>query len=161
MRWVRLLSGLGALLLLWAAAPAYGVGNLVMKCPVCDHVDVDGHGLAPNATVILVIRDLRSGQEVLPETPVRTDGSGSFSREIEMDLAKHPSLAGTVYRKNGTDFVLAAHSRAQAPAHCSRAASLPYTGSRSELSAVLAGGLLAAGGVLLLVTRRRAGPAGP
>lgn len=158
MRWFRLLPGLAVLLVLWAA-PAYAAGDLVMNCPVCDHVDVDGHGLTPNATVTLVILDVRTGQKVLPDTRVTTDGSGSFSREFDVDLAKHPSLIGTVYRKDGTDFVLAAHSRAQAPAHCRRASSLPYSGSRSGLSAVTAGGLLAVGGLLLLVTRRRAGPA--
>jgi LPXTG-motif cell wall-anchored protein len=51
--------------------------------------------------------------------------------------------------------VLAAHTRAQAPAHCAKAASLPYSGSRSGIAAVAAGVLLAVGGALLLVTRRR------
>src|SRR5512132_324080 len=52
------------LLLLWAA-PASGAEALVMKCPVCDHVDVDGSGLEPNATLSLTITDVTSGQDVL------------------------------------------------------------------------------------------------
>jgi LPXTG-motif cell wall-anchored protein len=160
MRWSRSLLGLAALMLL-LATPAYGVGSLRMSCPRCDHVDVEGHGLQPNATLILVIRDVRSGQEVVPETNVTTDGSGSFSGEYDVDLSKHPLLVGSVYDQAGTDVELAAHTRASAPPHCSRAASLPYSGSPSGSSAALAGGLLGAGGLLLLVTRRRARPAGP
>jgi LPXTG-motif cell wall-anchored protein len=56
---------------------------------------------------------------------------------------------------NGNTLVLAAHTRASAPAHRRRNASLPYTGSDSSLAAGTAGGLLAVGGLLLLVTRRR------
>jgi len=130
-----------------------------MNCPRCDHVDVEGHGLAPNATLILVIRDVRNGQEVVPETNVTTDGSGSFAGEYDVDLSKHPLLLGSVYDQAGTDVELAAHTRASAPPHCTRDAALPYSGSPSARSAALAGGLLGAGGLLLLVTRRRARPA--
>jgi hypothetical protein len=160
MRWSRSLLGLAALTLL-VAAPAYGAGALEMNCPRCDHVDVEGHGLKPNATLLLVIRDVRSGQEVIPETKVTTDGSGSFKGEYDVDLAKHPLLLGSVYDQAGTDVELAAHTRAQAPAHCSRAASLPYSGSPSGRSAALAAGLLGAGGLLLLVTRRHVPTANP
>jgi len=130
-----------------------------MNCPRCDHVDVEGHGLRPNATLVLVIRDVRSGQEVVPETNVTTDGSGSFAGEYDVDLSKHPLLLGSVYDQAGTDVELAAHTRASAPPHCTRDAALPYSGSPSARSAALAGGLLGAGGLLLLVTRRRARPA--
>jgi len=160
MRWSRSLLGLAVLMLL-AAAPAYGVGSLTMNCPRCDHVDVEGHGLQANATLILVIRDVRSGQEVVPETRVTTDGSGSFAGEYDVDLNKHPLLLASVYNQAGTDVELAAHTRASAPPHCTRAASLPYSGSPSARSAALAGGLLGAGGLLLLLTRRRPRPAGP
>jgi hypothetical protein len=160
MRWSRLLFGLGTLTLL-LAAPAYGAGSLEMNCPRCDHVDVAGNGLEPNATLTLVIRDVRSGQEVVPETKVTTDGSGGFSGEFDVDLNKHPLLLGSVYNLEGTNLELAAHTRAQAPAHCRRAVSLPYSGSPSGLSAALAGGLLGVGGLLLLATRRRARHAGP
>jgi LPXTG-motif cell wall-anchored protein len=68
-------------------------------------------------------------------------------------------LLGNLYERGGSSMVLAAHTRAQAPAHCARSASLPYSGSRSGLSAVAGGVLLAVGGALLLVTRRR-DPAG-
>jgi LPXTG-motif cell wall-anchored protein len=90
---------------------------------------------------------------------VTTDSSGSFSREFDMDLAKHPSLLANLYEQSGDNLVLAAHANASAPAHCRRDASLPYTGSRAGLSAGAAGGLLAVGVGLLLVTRRRSGSA--
>jgi LPXTG-motif cell wall-anchored protein len=157
MRFVRSLV-VAMLLLLWAA-PASGAEELTMECPVCDHVDVAGRGLEPNATLTLVITDVRSGQDVLPATRVTTDSAGSFSREFDMDLAKHPSLLGNLYERNGDTLVLAAHANASAPAHCRRDASLPYTGSHAGLSGGAAGGLLAVGAVLLLVTRRRSGSA--
>lgn len=141
-------------LLLWAA-PASGAEELVMKCPVCDHVDVDGHGLEPNATLSLTITDVRSGQDVLSGVRVTTDGSGSFSREFDMDLARHPALLANLYEPSGSTLVLAAHANAQAPAHCRRDASLPYTGASSGRSAGVAAGLLGVGALLLLVTRRR------
>jgi len=158
MRWSRSLPVLVALMLL-LAAPAYGAGSLKMNCPRCDHVDVEGHGLQANATLILVIRDVRSGQEVVPETRVTTDGSGGFAGEYDVDLNKHPLLLASVYDQAGTDVELAAHTRASAPPHCTRAASLPYSGSPSARSAALAGALLGAGGLLLLLTRRRVRPA--
>jgi hypothetical protein len=159
MRWSRPLLGVAVLVLL-LAAPAYGAGALEMRCPRCDHVDVEGHGLEPNATLILVVRDVRSGQEVVPETRITTDGSGSFSGEYDVDLRKHPLLLGSVYNQAGTDVELAAHTRAQAPAHCAREASLPYSGAPSARGAALAVGLLGAGGLLLLLTRGRARTAG-
>ncbi|HEV2929947.1 MAG TPA: LPXTG cell wall anchor domain-containing protein [Propionibacteriaceae bacterium] len=157
MRFIRSLI-LAALLLLWAV-PAAGAEVLEMECPVCDHVDVAGHGLEPNATLTLTITDVKSGQTVLPETRVTTNSSGSFSREYDMDLAKHPSLLANLYESNGNTLVLAAHANASAPAHCRRDASLPYTGSGAGLSAGVAGGLVAMGAVLLLATRRRSGSA--
>ena len=75
----------------------------------------------------------------------------------EMDLAKHPTLLANLYEPSGSTLVLAAHANAEAPAHCRRDRSLPYTGSHTGLTAWAAAGLLAAGGVLLLVTRRRSG----
>jgi LPXTG-motif cell wall-anchored protein len=144
------------LLLLWAV-PASGAEVLEMECPVCDHVDVAGHGLEPNAGLTLTITDVKSGQTVLPETRVSTDSSGSFSREFDMDLAKHPTLLANLYEPSGSTLVLAAHATASAPAHCRRDASLPYTGSHFGLSAGAAGGLLAVGVGLLLIARRRSG----
>jgi LPXTG-motif cell wall-anchored protein len=154
MRIVRSLV-LGALLLLLMAIPAAGAEELTMECPVCDHVDVAGRGLEPNATLVLTISDVKSGQTVLPETRVTTNSSGRFSREFDMDLAKHPALLGNLYEQNGSTLVLAAHTNAQAPAHCRRDASLPYTGSRTGLLAGTAGALLVMGGLLVLVARRR------
>jgi LPXTG-motif cell wall-anchored protein len=156
MRRLRLSLGLAALLLLWAT-PGQGAETLEMNCPVCDHVDVAGHGLEPNTALTLVIRDVRTGQTVLPQTQVTTDGSGSFEREFDMDLARHPSLLADLYERSGTTLVLAAHTGAQAPAHCKRVTSLPYTGAATTSTGMVAGGLLAAGGLLLLATRRRTG----
>jgi LPXTG-motif cell wall-anchored protein len=158
----RFISLLGpAVLTLLLAAPAHGAESFVMSCPVCDHVDVEAKGLKPNTALTLEIRDVRTGQPVIPNlTTVTTDQSGSFSREFPMDLAKHPLLVGSLYNRNGADLVLAAHTTAQAPAHCKRATTLPYTGSSPRLAA-LAGTLLGVGGLLVLATRRRARPASP
>jgi len=154
---MRLLRSLAlAALLLLVAVPAQGAEELTMECPVCDHVDVSGRGLEPNATLTLVITDVRTGQDVLPETRVTTDGSGAFSGEYDMDLAKHPALLANLYEPNGNELALAAHANAQAPAHCRRDAALPYTGSATARSAATAAGLLVAGALLLLATRRRA-----
>jgi hypothetical protein len=158
MRWSRSLPVLVVLMLL--AAPAYGAGSLKMTCPRCDHVDVEGSGLQANATLILVIRDVRSGQEVVGETRITTDGSGSFAGEYDVDLNKHPLLLASVYDQAGSDVELAAHTRASAPPHCRRDASLPYSGAPSTGVAALAVALLGAGGLLLLLTRRRPGSAG-
>jgi hypothetical protein len=160
MRWSRSLPALVVLMLL-LAAPAYGVGSLRMSCPRCDHVDVEGHGLQANASLVLVIRDVRSGQEVVPETTITTNGSGSFSGEYDVDLTRHPLLLASVYDQAGSDVELAAHTRASAPPHCRRAASLPYTGWPAAGSAALAAVLLGGGGVLLLLGRRRPRRAGP
>jgi LPXTG-motif cell wall-anchored protein len=154
MRFVRPLA-LASFLLLLAAVPATGAEQLTMECPACDHVDVEGSGLEPNATLTLTISDVKSGQIVLPKTQVTTDSSGSFAREFDMDLARHPALLGNLYEASGGTLVLAAH--ANAPSHCRRDASLPYTGSSTGLSAGTAAALLTAGGLLLLVTRRRSG----
>jgi LPXTG-motif cell wall-anchored protein len=148
---------LAAFLLALVAAPAAGAEELTMECPVCDHVDVAGRGLEPNATLTLTITDVKSGQDELPETRITTDSSGSFSREFDMDLNKHPALLGNLYEQNGNTLVLAAHANASAPAHCRRDASLPYTGPQTGRSAGTAAALLTVGGALLLVTRRRSG----
>ncbi len=156
MRFFRSLI-LATFLLLWAV-PASGEEVLTMTCPVCDHVDVAGRGLEPNATLTLTISDVKSGQTVLPETRITTDSSGNFAREFDMDLTKHPSLLGNLYEQNGSTLVLAAHANASAPAHCRRDASLPYTGPQAGRSTGIAAALLTVGGLLLLVTRRRSGP---
>jgi LPXTG-motif cell wall-anchored protein len=153
MRLCRSLLLAGLLLLL--AVPAHGAEELEMECPVCDHVDVSGRGLEPNTTVTLVIVDVRSGQTVLPETRVQTDGAGSFEREFDMDLTRHPSLLANLYEAKGSTLVLAAHTNATAPAHCRRATSLPYTGSSPWPTAGTATALLVVGALLVLAGRRR------
>jgi LPXTG-motif cell wall-anchored protein len=156
MRIVRSLI-LATCLLVLVAVPAVGAEQLTMVCPVCDHVDVAGRGLEPNATLVLTITDVRTGQTVLPKTRITTDSSGTFSREFDIDLAQHPSLLGNLFEQNGNTLVLAAHTRVNAPAHCERDASLPYTGSSTGPAAAVAGGLLTAGAMLLLAARRRSG----
>ena len=118
MRRLRLALGLAAALLLWAA-PGYGAETLTMTCPVCDHVDVSGAGLEPNARLTLVIRDVRTGQKVIPDMPVVASASGEFEREIDLDLSKYPALLADLYEKNGSTLVLAAHTNAEAPATAS------------------------------------------
>ena len=98
MRFFRSLLLAALLLVLWAV-PASGAEVLTMACPVCDHVDVAGRGMEPNATLTLTITDVKSGQTVLPETRITSDSSGSFSREFDMDLAKHPALLGNLYER--------------------------------------------------------------
>ena len=158
MRRLRPALGLAAVLLA-VAAPGYGAETLTMECPVCDHVDVSGDGLEPNARLTLVIRDVRSGQKVVPDMAVTADGAGSFEREIDLDLSRHPALLADLYERNGDVLALAAHTNAQAPSHCRRDVALPYTGNRTGTTAALAGGLLAVGGLLLLAGRRRSGAA--
>src|SRR4029453_16460545 len=106
-------------------------------------------------TLTLTITDVTSGQDVLSGARVTTDGSGSFSREFDVDLAKHPTLLANLYETSGSTLVLAAHAKAHAPAPRRRAASLPYTGSSTGRSAGAAAGLLGVGALLVLVTRRR------
>jgi LPXTG-motif cell wall-anchored protein len=158
MRRLRLALGLAAVLLGWAA-PGYGAETLTMNCPVCDHVDVAGAGLEPNARLTLVIRDVRTGQKVVPDMAVVASASGEFEREIDLDLSRYPALLADLYEKNGSTLVLAAHTNAEAPAHCKRDVSLPYTGAGTGTTAAVAGGLLGAGGLLLLAGRRRSGAA--
>jgi LPXTG-motif cell wall-anchored protein len=159
MRRLRLALGLAVVLLVWAA-PGYGAETLTMNCPVCDHVDVSGAGLEPNARLTLVIRDVRTGQKVTPDMPVVASASGEFEREIDLDLSKYPALLADLYERSGATLVLAAHTNAQAPAHCRRDVALPYTGAGSGPAAAAGTGLLVAGGLLLLAARRRAGAAG-
>ena len=156
MRRLRLALGLAVALLLWAA-PGYGAETLTMTCPVCDHVDVSGAGLEPNARLTLVIRDVRTGQKVATDMPVTASASGEFEREIDLDLSKYPALLADLYEKNGSTLVLAAHTNAEAPAHCKRDVALPYTGAGTGPAAAVGAGLLVAGGLLLLAGRRRPG----
>ena len=56
--------------------------------------------------------------------------SAYIARRILLML---PTLLGNLFEQNGNTLVLAAHTRASAPAHCGRDASLPYTGSHTGL----------------------------
>jgi hypothetical protein len=154
MRWFSSVLAMLACLLV-AAAPAVGAERFEMSCPTCDHIDAEGHGLTANATLVVVIRDVRTGQRVNPtHATVRTDSGGNFSAEYDVRLADHPAVEGAVYNQDGANLVLAAHTRFSAPAHCLKnGKTLPFTGSRTDLLATTAIALLAAGVVLLLTTR--------
>jgi LPXTG-motif cell wall-anchored protein len=156
MRWFAAVLSLVACLLM--AAPALAAESFVMDCPNCDHIDAAGKGMEPNAVLVVNIKDLRTGEHVIPETTtVRTDASGSFSAEFDVDLAAHPSTEGSVYDRDGTSLVLAAHTRFSAPAHCARTTSLPRTGAATRALAVLGTALVAGGVLVLATTRSRAG----
>jgi LPXTG-motif cell wall-anchored protein len=164
MRWFAAVLVLLACLLM--AAPALAgssvvAGSLVMKCPDCDHIDAVGKGLEANADLVVNIKDLRTGEHVIPATTtVRTDADGSFSAEFDVDLVEHPATEGAVYDRDGTALVLAAHTRSAAPASCARPTSLPSTGSAARALAVLGSALVGGGVLLLAASRSRAHPGG-
>jgi hypothetical protein len=86
-----------ALLVLLVASPATAAETFIVTCHVCDQVDVVGKGLEANATFTLVVRDVRTGQQINPNpTVVQADGSGEFFHSYPVDLAAHPSLQGTL-----------------------------------------------------------------
>jgi hypothetical protein len=163
---ILLVSGvLAAIALLPARAGA--AETFLLTCKVCTKVDVVGKGLEPNARLALVIRDVRTGQTVIPNPSyVATDAKGAFSTSYDVDLSKHPSLQGNLFNSDGSDLVLAAHNRFTAPAQCGRVASLPITGAGdARLLLLPAGASLVALGVTLLLwagpRRRRVRTAGP
>jgi LPXTG-motif cell wall-anchored protein len=155
----RLLPAVAAtLLILLVASPATAAETFIVTCHVCDKVDVVGKGLDPDASFTLVVRDVRTGQQVNPNpTVIQTDGSGGFSHSYPVDLAAHPSLQGTLYSKNGSDLLVAAHNRFIAPLKCGRKVALPVTGpsSQAPLLAILGALLVTTGGALVLATRSR------
>ena len=156
----RLLPAVVALLVLLVASPANAAETFIVTCHVCDRVDVVGKGLDPNASFTLVVRDVRTGQQINPNpTVIQSDGSGAFFHSYPVDLAAHPSLQGTLYSKNGSDLLIAAHNRFIAPLKCGRKVALPYTGpsSQTPLLAVLATLLVTGGAALALATRSRGG----
>jgi hypothetical protein len=147
-----------ALLILLLGSPATGAETFIVTCHVCDKVDVGGKGLKANATYTVLVRDVRTGQRVIPNpTTVTTDASGAFSYSYPLDLAAHPSLQGSLYNITGTETLLAAHSRFTAPLKCGRTVPLPYTGSPSRLPLLSAFSalLIGIGGALVFATRAR------
>jgi LPXTG-motif cell wall-anchored protein len=147
-----------ALLALLLASPASAAETFIVTCHVCDKVDVVGKGLEADASFTLIVRDVRTGQQINPNpTVIRTDGSGEFFHSYPVDLAAHPSLQGTLYSKDGSDLLVAAHNRFVAPVKCGRKVALPYTGPASQtlLLAILGALLVSAGGALVLATRAR------
>lgn len=146
-------------------APAGAAETFILTCKVCTKVDLVGKGLEPNARLAVVVRDVRTGQSVIPNPSyVRTDAEGNFFTRYDVDLARHPSLAGNLYNSEGSDLVLAAHNRFTAPIECGRTASLPLTGPNGSRLLLLAGASLVMLGATLVAwarPRRRVGmPAG-
>jgi LPXTG-motif cell wall-anchored protein len=158
---VVLIPGLlvAALLL---AAPASAAESFLVTCTTCDKVDLIGKGLEPNTRLAVAVRDVRTGQPVIANPSyVTTDANGQFLQRYKVNLARHPSLQGTLYNSDGSDLVIAAHSRFTAPLKCGREASLPYTGAGGSTLLLLAGlSITAAGVTLVLWTRPRRRAAG-
>jgi hypothetical protein len=147
----------GALLAL--AVPARAAESLVLTCSVCDHVDAKAAGLPPARDLRLTLTDLKTGQRVA-DVPVRSDGSGRFTKSVPVDLRVHPALQSSVLMpSNGQLLAIAEHDRFVAPCKPLTAASGPlaFTGSRTTLLLGIAAGLLLAGAMLLLAGTARGG----
>ena len=154
MRW-SIAAALALVISLLMAVPALAAESFVMDCPNCDHIDAAGKGLDPNATLIVNIKDLKTGEHVIPEsTTVKTDANGDFNAEYDVDLADHPATEGSVFNSDGGNLVLAAHTQFNAPPHCARGASLPNTGYDATRALAVFGTALVGGGVLLLTLSR-------
>ena len=152
---------LGALVALpLLAAPVSAAETFLVTCTSCDKVDLIGKGLEANKRLAVVVRDVRTGQPVIPNPSyVQTDAKGEFLERYKVDLARHPSLQGTLYNSDGSDLVIAAHSRFTAPLKCGRVSPLPYTGAGGSLLLLLGGTTMTALGTTLVLwarPRRRA-----
>jgi glycerol-3-phosphate dehydrogenase len=118
---------------------------------------VTGKGLPANDEVRVGVVDVKTGQDVTAQFTVQTDANGAFVKKIPMDLGEHPSLESTVWKKDGSVLVVAAHTRFTAP--CKPEDTLAFTGSHTPLLLGLGLVLLVAGGLLLRGSRRAYHPA--
>jgi len=152
---------LGKLLLVLAGlmalgiAPAGAAESLLLSCEICDEVIATGKGLPPNADLRLTMADVKTGQDVIQPTPVRTDASGAFVKKIRLNLRIHPALESSVWRTEGSVLVVAAHSRPFTAPCKLEGENLPLTGARTPLTLGLGGGLLLLGALLVRGSRRR------
>jgi hypothetical protein len=141
-------------LLVLVVPVARAAETLVLTCTKCTELIVTGKGLPANAQVRVGVVDVKTGQETTGQFAVQTDADGAFIKKIPMDLGEHPSIESTVWKKDGSVLVVAAHSRFTAP--CKPEDTLAFTGSHTPLLLGLGLVLLAAGGLMVRGSRRRA-----
>jgi glycerol-3-phosphate dehydrogenase len=144
-------------LLIVLAPTAKAAETLVLTCKICTELVVTANGLPANADVRVGVVDVKTGQETTGQFTVHTDANGAFVKKIPMDLGEHPTLESTVWKKDGSVLVVAAHTRFTAP--CKPEDTLAFTGSNTPLLLGLGLVLLTAGGLLLRGSRRSYRPA--
>ena len=152
----KLLLVLAGLLLVVAPA-ARAAETLVLTCTECTELIVTGKGLPANDQVRVGVVDVKTGQETTGQFTVDTDADGAFIKKIPMDLGEHPTLESTLWRKDGSVLVVAAHTRFTAP--CKPEDTLAFTGSHTPLLLGLGLVLLAAGGLMVRGSRKAYRPA--
>jgi hypothetical protein len=152
----KLLLVLAGLLLVLAPA-ASAAETLVLTCKICTELVITGNDLPANQSVRVSVVDVKTGQETTGQFYVDTDANGAFVKKIPMDLGEHPSLESTVWKKDGSVLVVAAHTRFTAP--CKPEDTLAFTGSHTPLLLGLGMVLLTAGGLLVRGSRRAYHPA--
>ena len=144
-------------LLALAVPAARAAETLVLTCTECTELIVTGKGLPANDQVRVGVVDVKTGQETTGQFTVDTDADGAFIKKIPMDLGEHPTLESTVWKKDGSVLVVAAHTRFTAP--CKPEDTLAFTGSHTPLLLGLGLVLLAAGGLMVRGSRRAYHPA--
>jgi hypothetical protein len=144
-------------LLLVLAPTAKAAETLVLTCQVCTELVITGKDLPANEQVRVGVVDVTTGQDTTGQFTVDTDANGAFVKKVPMDLGEHPSLESTVWKKDGSVLVVAAHTRFTAP--CKPEDTLAFTGSQTPLLLGLGLVLLAAGGLLVRGSRRAHHPA--
>jgi hypothetical protein len=133
------------------ALPVQAAESLVLTCTVCTTVVATGKGLPASQTVRLNLADLTTGQPVVQPVSITTDAAGSFVRNVNVDLTKHPSLESSVWTSQNGTLVVAAHSRFLSP--CKPKAPLAFTGSNGGLELLAAMLLLGVGMVMVRAGR--------
>jgi hypothetical protein len=144
-------------LLVLVVPVARAAETLVLTCTKCTQLIVTGKGLPANDQVRVGVIDVKTGQETTGQFTVDTDADGAFIKKIPMDLGEHPTLESTVWRKDGSVLVVAAHTRFTAP--CKPEDTLAFTGSHTPLLLGLGLVLLAAGGLMIRGSRKAYHPA--
>jgi hypothetical protein len=147
----KLLLVLAGLLVILAPT-AKAAETLVLTCQVCTELVVTGKGLPANDEVRVSVVDVKTGAQVGSQFTVATDADGAFVKKVPMDLGEHPALESTVWKKDGSVLVVAAHTRFTAP--CKPEDTLAFTGSHTPLLLGLGLVLLAAGGLMVRGSRR-------
>ncbi len=147
------LAGLLAL----AAPAASAAETLVLTCTICTQLVITGKDLPANQDVRVSVVDVKTGQETTNQFYVRTDGNGAFVKKLPMDLGEHPTLESTVWKKDGSVLVVAAHTRFTAP--CKPEDTLAFTGSHTPQLLGLGLVLVTVGGLLLRGSRKAYRPA--